>query len=84
MDSLLNLNIEGLPKSEYVFLNVDTGLYLYHENESLLNTQTTDQGYQEILRRIKADGSTQAGTYSYADENGIDQLVVYKYLKDRN
>ncbi|MDE6911897.1 MAG: methyl-accepting chemotaxis protein [Lachnospiraceae bacterium] len=84
MDALLNLNIEGLPNSEYVFLNVDTGMYLYHEDESFLNTQTTDLGYQEILRRIKADGSTQAGTYSYADENGIDQLVVYKYLKDRN
>lgn len=84
MDALLNLNIEGLPNSEYVFLNVDTGMYLYHEDESLLNTQTTDLGYQEILRRIKADGSTQTGTYSYADESGIDQLVVYKYLKDRN
>ena len=25
-----------------------------------------------------------SGTYSYQDENGIDQLVVYKYLKDRD
>ncbi len=84
MDSLLNLNIEGLPKSEYVFLNVDTGMYLYHQDESMLNTETTDIGYQEILRRIKADGNTQAGTHSYQDENGTTQLVVYKYLKDRN
>ena len=26
MDSLLNLNIKGLPNSEYVFLNADTGI----------------------------------------------------------
>ena len=84
MDVLLGLNIEGLPHCEYVFLNVDTGTYLYHQDESLLNTQTTDSGYLEIIRRIKADGNTQAGTYSYQDENGTDQLVVYKYLKDRN
>lgn len=84
MDSLLNLDIKGLPNSEYVFLNVDTGMYLYHEDESLLNTKTTDEGYQEILRRIQADDSTQAGTYTYVDESGIEQLVVYKYLKDRN
>lgn len=84
MDALLDLDIEGLPNSEYVFLNVDTGTYLYHEDESLLNTQTNDSGYQEIIRRIKADGSTQAGTYSYQDENHVNQLVVYKYLKDRN
>ncbi len=84
MDVLLGLNIEGLPNSEYVFLNVDTGTYLYHQDEALLNTQTTDRGYLEILQRIRDNSSTQAGTYSYVDEQGVDQLAVYKYLKDRN
>ena len=84
MDVLLDLNIEGLPHSEYVFLNVDTGTYLYHPDNTLLNTETTDSGYLEIIQRIKSEGSTQAGTYSYQDEDGVDQLVVYKYLKDRN
>ena len=83
MDSLLNLDIKGLPNSEYVFLNVDTGVYLYHEDEALLNTETTDSGYLEIIRRIQADGSTRANTYAYRDEGGARQLVVYKYLKDR-
>ncbi len=83
MDSLLHLDIKGLPNSEYVFLNVDTGVYLYHEDEEFLNTATTDAGYQEIIQHIRADGDTQAGTYAYQDENGDDQLVVYKYLKDR-
>lgn len=83
MDALLNLDIKGLPNSEYVFLNVESGVYLYHEDESLLNTQTTDEGYQEILKRIQADGSTLANTYSYEDETGVTRLVVYKYLKDR-
>lgn len=83
MDALLDLNIMGLPDSEYVFLNAETGVYLYHADEELLNTETEDSGYQEIIRRIREDGSTQAGTYSYKDENGKKQLVVYKYLKDR-
>ena len=42
-----------------------TGVYLYHENEELLNTETADSGYLEIIDRIKADGGTQAGTYAY-------------------
>jgi len=83
MDSLLDLDIKGLPGSEYVFLNVQTNVYLYHENEALLNTETTDAGYLEIIRRIQKDGGDQANTYSYQDENGDSQLVVYKYLKDR-
>ncbi len=84
MDALLDLNIEGLPNSEYVFLNVENDTYLYNQNESLLNTKTTDKGYQEILRRIKTENNSLVGTYFYQDEEGIEQLVVYKYLKDRN
>lgn len=84
MDALLNLDIRGLPDSEYVFLNVEGGVYLYHEDAELLNTETTDAGYLEILRRIQAEGTTQAATYSYRDEAGDQQLVVYKYLMDRD
>lgn len=84
MDVLPGLNIEGLPNSQYVFLNVDTGTYLYHQDESMLNTQTTDPGYLEILQRIRQNGRTQADACSYMDEQGKEQLVVYKYLKDRN
>lgn len=83
MDVLLDLNIEGLPNSEYVFLNAQTGVYLYHQDEALLNTETKDSGYAEIINRIKENGDTQANTYSYQDENGVEQLVVYKYLSDR-
>lgn len=82
-DALLNLNIKGLPDSEYVFLNAENGVYLYHQDEELLNTETKDSGYQEIIRRIQADGNVEVNTYSYPDENDIEQLVVYKYLKDR-
>ncbi|MCI9546343.1 MAG: methyl-accepting chemotaxis protein [Lachnospiraceae bacterium] len=84
MDVLLGLDMKGLPHSEYLFLNVETGTYLYHPEESLLNTETTDKGCQKIIQRIKENGSVQAGTYSYKDENGVEQLAVYKYLKDRN
>ncbi len=34
MDVLPGLNIEGLPNSEYVFLNVNTGTYLYQFQSS--------------------------------------------------
>jgi len=84
MDSLIELNIEGLPNKEYVFLNAETGVYLYNQDEALLNTETTDVGYKEIIKRIKEDSNTQPGTYTYQDENNITQLVVYKYLQDRN
>lgn len=84
MDALLNLNIEGLPNSEYVFLNAKTGVYLYHEDESLLNTETADSGYLEIIKRVETNKDAKASTYSYRDEEDIKHLVVYKFLKDRD
>ena len=83
MDSLTELTIEGLPNSEYVFLDAETGLYLYHPDEALINTETTDPGYQEIMQRIQTDRSTEPGSYTYRDENGKKQIAVYQYLKDR-
>ena len=84
MDVLLGLDIKGLPNSECVFLNVEDGVYLYHEEEELLNTETEESGYQGIIRRIKEDGDTSANTYFYRDDSGVKQLIVYKYLKDRD
>lgn len=83
MDSLLDLNIKGLPNSEYVFLNAETGVYLYHQDEELLNTETTDSGYLEIINRVQKNQNTETSTYSYEDEDGKKMLTVYKYLKDR-
>lgn len=84
MDSLLELEIQGLPNSEYVFINAETGVYLYHEDPQLLNTETSDPGYVEIMQRIQSSGSTEPGTYTYRDENGAEQFVVYQYLAERN
>lgn len=75
MDALLNLNIEGLPNSEYVFMNAETGVYLYHQDEALLNTETEEDGYKEIINRIKQTGDTKANTYSYQDKDGMEQLI---------
>lgn len=84
MDSLLELDIQGLPHSEYVFINAETGVYLYHEDETLLNTETTDSGYLEIMQRVQSSKTSQPGTYTYKNENGREQFVVYQYLADRD
>lgn len=83
MDALLDLELKGLPESRYVFMNAETGVYLYHEDESKLNTEVKEKGHAEIISRVREDGSTGAQTYTYRDENGRKQLAVYKYLDNR-
>ncbi len=76
MNSLLDLELEGLPGCEYIFLNAENGVYLYHEDKTLLNTVTTDPDCLEIISRAN-DG----GTGFYEGKNG--GFTVYKHLKDR-
>lgn len=84
MDSLLELDVNGLPNNEYVFIDTETGFYIYNENEALINTATTDIGYQEILKYIRSNKNPEPKNYTYQDENDVKQLVVYKYLQERN
>lgn len=81
MDALLDLELKSLPDSRYVFVNAKTGVYLYHEDESLLNTEVTDKGHYEIIERIRAKGSTSTEPYTYRNAKGRKQIVVYKYLE---
>jgi len=76
MDALLDLTLKGLPGCEYLFLNAENGVYLYHEDETLLNTVTTDPDCLEIMERAGT-----GGTGFYAGNNG--NFTVYKYLEDR-
>ncbi|MEE1077463.1 MAG: methyl-accepting chemotaxis protein [Agathobacter sp.] len=84
MDSLLSLEVQGLPDSQYVFINAKTGEYLYHENEEMLCTVTEDAGYLAIIDMVKEEGAEENGLYSYVDENGVEQVVVYQYLPERD
>lgn len=77
MDSLLDLELEGLPGCQYIFLNADTGVYLYHENAKMLNTVTEDPNCLEIIKRVKA-GDT-VGVYSGDDGT----FTVYRHLPER-
>lgn len=84
MESLKSLEVEGLPESEYVFLNANTGEYLYNENEELLCTVTEDIGYLKILDELKASDAKEVGMVEYIDENGVEQVVVYRNIPERN
>lgn len=84
MDSLLSLEVRGLLQSQYVFLNVATGEYLYNEDEELLCTVTEDKGYEEILEELRSGTAKENGMKRYVDSAGVEQIVVYQYLPERN
>lgn len=84
MESLVSLEVKGLPDSEYVFLNAATGEYLYNEDKDLISTITEDKGYLEILELVNKDDSNEKGILEYRDAAGVEQVVVYQNIPERN
>lgn len=84
MDALVDLKLKGLPDSKYVFINAETGVYLYHEDDTLLNTEVKEQGHLDIIKHTQKEGGDGVKAYTYRDENGREQLAVYKYLQNRD
>lgn len=83
MDVLLGLELKSLPSSQYVFINAETGVYLYHEDEDLLDTEIKDKGHLEIIDNIRGGAGRDVAVHTYKDGKGERQLVVYKYLENR-
>lgn len=84
MESLISLDVKGLPDSEYVFLNAATGEYLYNEDKELISTITEEKGYLDMLELVNKDNSDEKGIMEYRDSEGVEQVVVYQNIPERN
>ncbi len=84
MNDVTQMKLHGLNDAEYVFINAANNVYLYNEDETLFNTETTDEGYLEIIGRVTSLDTENIGSLDYKDANGHNSIVVYKYLPDRN
>lgn len=84
MESIVDLDIKGLPNKEYIFLNAADARYYYNEDSSLINEVSEDNGCLGIIDLVNKNGNVdQTGSYSYTDTDGTSYLTVYNYMADR-
>ena len=83
MESIVGIDIKGLPNKEYMFVNVSDARYLYNADSSLINEISEDKGCLGIIDIINSGKTDKSGSYSYTDSNGTSCLAVYNYIADR-
>lgn len=83
MATLDALVLPGFEESEYVFLNAKTGEYLYNKDEDLLCTVTEEKAYLDILNKVKKEPDSLVDIMEYVDDKGENQVVVYRYIPER-
>ena len=84
MNIFTQAKMQGLDEYEYAFINVNSGVYLYNQDKTLLNTEVTDLGYLEVINAIKAHPEQISGIVDYAYEADDTDIIVYRYIPERN
>lgn len=62
----------------YSMINVNTNMYIFHEDETLIATEIRDEMYLKVIEEIKKNESVQAGEITYS-KNGKKYMVSYRY-----
>lgn len=63
----------------YTMVHVDTSMYIFDEDESLITTQVEDIGIQQVIDKIQKDKSKNMDTMTYIAEDGNSYVIAYRY-----
>ena len=84
LDEKLNsLNTYGLENVKSYMINVETGVHIFDEDESLLGAEIADPMLLQVIDEIKSNTDSEYGSIEYKDANGVPCVSMYAYLKDR-
>ncbi len=73
--------IKGFEHAEYSLINLNTGVFIFDSDESLMGQEVTEQTYLDLMNKVKS--GTAEGSLEYKDSKGAEQFAVYKSLPER-
>lgn len=74
--------IDGLENASYSLINVNTGVYIFDADESLLDTPIEDKSLLTVVDEIQ-NKSSESGNVAYEGADGEEYYSVYKSLPER-
>lgn len=76
---LASMKIQG---TKYSMLNVESGMYIFDEDESLMATEIKDEMLLSIISTVQSDASALTGNKEYTDEDAGKSIAVYQYISE--
>lgn len=67
---------------KYSVINVNSGTYIFDEDESLGASKIEDDMLLEVMKRIKNQENVKEANFSYQDKNGNNFIISYQYDKE--
>lgn len=76
------IDTSGFENISYSLVNLKNNLYIFDDNEELINTEVADNELLNIMSRIK-DGGEESGQVTYTGEDGEVYFSVFKSMPKR-
>ena len=76
---LSSLKDEKNESLRYSMINVDSEMYIFDEDESLIATQIEDEMLLKVIENIRTNTESDMGDIICKDSNGDDYIVSYLY-----
>ncbi len=77
------LTIKGLENAKYTLINVNTGDYIFDDNEELMATKIEDPMLLSVINKVTEKPELNMDTIEYVGADGKKYLAVYKYMPER-
>ena len=74
--------VSGFKNLTYSFINVNNGLYIFDSDETLINTEVTEEHLLNMVSDIK-DKGVESGNIEYTGADGKEYFSVYKSITDK-
>ena len=79
LESILkDLNGTADEKIQYAMINVDSEMYIFHDDASLIATQIQDDMTKMVIQEIRENTESNLGDVVYS-ENGENYIISYQY-----
>ena len=72
----------GFDNVSYSLINLKNNLYIFDDNDELINTEVADANLLDIMTRIQ-DGGEESGLVTYKGEDGEEYFSVFKAIPER-
>lgn len=77
------LKIKGLDNVKYTLINVNTGTYIFDDNEELMATQIEDPVLLSIIDKVTGKSEQIIDTKEYVGKDNAKHIAVYNYIPER-
>ena len=79
LDGILN-NVKSTDNEaiQYAMINVDSEMYIFHEDAALIATQIQDDMTKKVIEEIRTNTASEIGEVTYS-ENGEEYIISYHY-----